>query len=116
MMRNTWVAAALTAAMVIGAGMMGRVDATDERQTAKPAPAPVATSTTPLDLNAATAADLQKLPGIGPALAARIVEYRQKAGGFKKVEELMNVQGIGEASFLKLKSLVAIAPAKTAER
>jgi competence protein ComEA len=95
---------------------MGRVDATDERQTAKPAPAPVATSTTPLDLNAATAADLQKLPGIGPALAARIVEYRQKAGGFKKVEELMNVQGIGEASFLKLKSLVAIAPAKTAER
>jgi competence protein ComEA len=116
MMRNTWVAAALTAAMVMGAGVMARADAAGAGQTAKPAPAPAATSTTPLDLNAATLADLQKLPGIGPALAARIVEYRQKSGGFKKIEELMNIQGIGEQSFLKLKALVAIAPAKTAER
>jgi competence protein ComEA len=110
------VAAALTAAMVMGAGVMTRAEAADAGQTAKPAPAPAATSTTPLDLNAATLADLQKLPGIGPALAARIVEYRQKSGGFKKIEELMNIQGIGEQSFLKLKALVAIAPAKTAER
>jgi competence protein ComEA len=116
MMRNTWVAAALTAAMVIGGSMMARADAADAGQTTKPAPTPAATATAPLDLNAATLADLQKLPGIGPALAARIVEYRQKSGGFKKIEELMNIQGIGEQSFLKLKALVAIAPAKTAER
>jgi competence protein ComEA len=75
-----------------------------------PAPAP------PLNLNVATAADLEKLPGIGPAVAARILEYRQKAGGFKKVEDLMNVRGIGERLFLKLKPLVVVSPPKTTER
>jgi competence protein ComEA len=46
-------------------------------------------------------------------MAKTIIEYRQKNGGFKKVEELMNVKGIGEKSFLKLKTLVTVAPAKT---
>jgi len=66
-----------------------------------------------LNLNTATQAELEKLPGIGPAMAKTILEYRQKNGGFKKVEELMNVKGIGEKSFLKLKTLVTVAPAKT---
>jgi competence protein ComEA len=112
MMRNSWVAAALMAAMVMGAGLTTPVKAGRSAQDAKPAAAAPA----PLNLNLATVAELQKLPGIGPALAARIIEYRQKSGGFKKIEELMNVQGIGEQSFLKLKALVTIAPAKTAER
>jgi competence protein ComEA len=75
-----------------------------------PAPA------SPVNLNTATAADLEKLPGVGPATAARIIEYRQKNGAFKKAEELMNVQGIGEKTFLKLKSLVTVAPPKLAPR
>jgi competence protein ComEA len=66
----------------------------------------------PLNLNAATEAQLEALPGIGAATATRIVEYRKKNGGFKKVEELMNVKGIGEKSFLKLKGLITVAPTR----
>jgi competence protein ComEA len=46
-------------------------------------------------------------------MAQRIVEYRQQNGGFKKVEELMNVRGIGEASFLKLKALITVTTPRT---
>jgi len=67
----------------------------------------------PVNLNTATAAQLEALPGVGPALAQRIVEYRQQSGGFKKIEELMNVRGIGETSFLKLKALITVTPPKT---
>ena len=73
-------------------------------------------ATAPVNLNVATTADLERLPVIGPAMATRILEYRQKNGGFKKIEELMNVKGIGEKNFLKLKTLVTVAPAKTADR
>jgi competence protein ComEA len=49
-------------------------------------------------------------------MALRIVEYRQKNNGFKKLEDLMQVKGIGEKTFLKLKPLVTITPARTSER
>jgi competence protein ComEA len=62
-----------------------------------------------VNINTASANDLEGLPGIGAKTAARIVEYRQKNGPFKKVEELMNVQGIGEKNFLKLKAQVSVA-------
>ena len=65
-----------------------------------------------LNLNTATVEQLAALPGIGQKTAERIIEYRTKSGGFKKIEELMNVKGIGEKSFLKLKPLVS-APPKT---
>jgi competence protein ComEA len=81
----------------------------------KPKAAAAATPATLLNLNTATVADLQALPGIGVATAKLILEHRQKNGGFKKVEELMNIKGIGEKSFLKLKPLVTVAPEK-AER
>jgi competence protein ComEA len=48
-----------------------------------------------VNLNTATAAELTALPGVGAKLAARIVEHRQKVGGFKSTQELMNVKGLG---------------------
>lgn len=89
------------ASMVSGAGT---ASAAPQAAAETRASAPAA-----LNLNSATVEQLQKLPGIGPKTAARIVEYRQKSGGFKKVEELMNVRGVGEKSFLKLKSQITVA-------
>ena len=66
----------------------------------------------PVNLNTATATELEALPGVGLAPAARIIEYRQKVGGFKKIEDLMNVRGIGEKMFLSLKPLIVVTPAK----
>jgi len=54
-----------------------------------------------VNVNTATVQQLEELPGVGPALAARIVEYRQKSGGFKSTQELLNVKGIGEKSLQK---------------
>ena len=49
-----------------------------------------------IDINTASAAELDELPGIGPALAATIIEYREKHGPFRSAEELLEVYGIGE--------------------
>ncbi len=75
--------------------------------TAKPAATPTA-----VNLNAATPEQLEALPGIGPRAAQRIVEFRTKNGGFKKVEDLMKIQGIGERSFLRLRPLVTVGSVK----
>jgi len=61
-----------------------------------------------INLNTATAAELETLPGIGPAMAARILEYREKTGPFKRIEEIMNIQGIGERVFLRLRSQITV--------
>lgn len=55
-----------------------------------------------LNLNEATIAQLEQLPGIGPSKAKAIAAYRDQHGGFRKVEELLNVKGIGPKIFEKL--------------
>ena len=62
----------------------------------------------PLDLNAAGPADLDALPGVGPVLAQRIVEWRTANGGFRSVEELREVAGIGPARYAELSLLVRV--------
>ena len=80
----------------------------DARQAQDPKPSGGAL----VNLNTATAEQLDRLPGVGPKTVALIIEYREKNGGFKKVEDLMNVRGIGEKSFLKLRPLVTVTPMK----
>lgn len=71
-----------------------------------------AVPSSPVNLNTATEAQLASLPGIGAKAAQRILEFRQKNGSFKKIEDLMNVKGIGEKNFLKLKPYITVGTAK----
>jgi comEA protein len=61
-----------------------------------------------VNLNTATAEELTELPGIGEKVAARIVAYRKSNGDFQKVEEVMNVKGIGEKTFTKLRGHLSV--------
>jgi competence protein ComEA len=61
-----------------------------------------------INLNKADETQLQNLPGIGPAKAAAITEYRQTSGPFKSVEDLKNISGIGDKTFEKLKDLITV--------
>jgi len=69
---------------------------------------PVPTSNGKISLNRATLDQLDSLTGIGPVKAQAIIDYRNSQGGFKSVEELMNVKGIGQATFDKIKSDLTI--------
>jgi competence protein ComEA len=108
MFRTVLTLAVVAVAMVASpAVVLAQDKPAASRAAAKPA------STTPVNINTASAAELEGLPGIGAAMAARIVEYRQKNGPFKKIEDLMNVRGLGEKNFLKLKPQLTLAAAKT---
>jgi len=65
-------------------------------------------STEKVNLNTATLDQLQTLPGIGPAMAKRVVEYRTKVGKFTKIEEILNVKGIGEKRFQQMKDRLVV--------
>ncbi|RME50024.1 MAG: helix-hairpin-helix domain-containing protein [Caldilineae bacterium] len=61
-----------------------------------------------ININTASAAELELLPGVGPTIARRIVDYRQANGNFTTIEALMDVKGIGQATFDKLKDYVTV--------
>ena len=62
----------------------------------------------PLNINTATAPELEMLPGIGPSLAQKIVEYREKNGPFHKPEDITRVSGIGPAKFEQIQELICV--------
>ena len=82
-----------------------------EKEMTPPAPEPP-TSECPLNINTASAAELDLLPGIGETLAGRIVACREERGGFGSVEELMEVPGIGEGKFAALEGRITVEDTK----
>lgn len=72
--------------------------------TAGPSAGPAA----PIDLNTASEAELDELPGVGPSIAAAIVTFREQNGGFTSVEDLLDVRGIGEARLAEIRPLVTV--------
>jgi competence protein ComEA len=73
---------------------------------AAPVDAPAGTGT--VNINTASVEELDTLPGIGPAIAQRIVDYRTEYGPFATIEDITNVKGIGPATFEKLKGLITV--------
>lgn len=61
-----------------------------------------------VNINQATQSELETLPGIGPSIASRIIEYRQQNGKFNTIEDLKNVKGIGDAKFENVKKYIVV--------
>ncbi len=71
-------------------------------------PASGAQTISKINLNRATCAELEILPGIGPALGRRIVDYREGKGPFKRIEDIMQVRGIGPQTFEQMKDYLTV--------
>lgn len=61
-----------------------------------------------ININTASEAELETLPGVGPSTATKIVSFREKNGVFKKIEDIMNVPGIGESKFSDMKDFICV--------
>jgi len=66
------------------------------------------TTSSKININTASADELMTLPGIGPSTAEKIISYREQNGEFKKIEDIMNVSGIGEGKFNKMKDYITV--------
>lgn len=66
------------------------------------------TSSSVININTASESELEQLPGIGPSISSRIVEYRNKNGKFKSIEDIKNVTGVGDSKFEKIKDLIKV--------
>ena len=92
----------LCAAVAAAAPVLAAAQAEEKPAAKSAAPA------RPVDLNQASAEELTTIPGVGAALAQRIIEFREKEGPFRRVEDLMKVKGIGEKSFQKMRNHVKV--------
>jgi len=101
-----WVAQNLNKAAMLSDGGKFYIPKIGEKQ--KPVVAGDVGGQQTVSLNQATLTDLQTLPGIGPSFAQKIIDYREAQGGFKSVEELMAVPGIGAKTYAKLKDKITL--------
>ncbi|MDH7490211.1 MAG: ComEA family DNA-binding protein [Anaerolineae bacterium] len=95
-------------AALVSNGQQVHIPRVGEKVSQKSQATAIPTPSGPLNLNTATAAELEQLPGIGPALAARIVQYRQEHGPFRTVDALLLVSGIGPSTLNRIRSLVTV--------
>ncbi|MBI4160879.1 MAG: helix-hairpin-helix domain-containing protein [Acidobacteria bacterium] len=100
--RLRWIATA-----VLAAGVLLAAPATLAQKADPPDP----DAAERIDINSAGVDELMELPGVGPAYAERIVAYREENGPFKTVEEIMNVRGIGEKTFLRIRDQIQVGKA-----
>src|SRR5687768_2756803 len=77
-------------------------------QAAAAAPSKEAGKSVVVNINRASQSELERLPGVGPSLAKKILDFRQKNGQFKSPNDLMAVPGIGEKKFEQLKNLITV--------
>ena len=92
------------------AGIEAMPNAPAAGQSGSQAAGPEPTPSAPIDINTATAAQLEALPGVGPSLAARIVADRQKYGPYRSIEDLTRVTGIKEGILSKIRPYVTVGP------
>jgi competence protein ComEA len=77
---------------------------------ATPGPTVVAVTTELVNINTASSAELDSLPGIGPTTAQKIIEYREQNGPFISTEDIINVSGIGTGTYERIKDLITVGP------
>jgi competence protein ComEA len=75
-----------------------------------PVPEVVTSTTELIDINIASNAELESLPGIGPTTAQRIIDYREQNGPFISTEDIINVPGIGPGTYERIKDLITVGP------
>lgn len=91
--------------VVLAFAVAGGIAVTAEAEDAGAADSAVARQ---IDINKASAVELTAIPGVGNSIAQRIVEFREKEGPFRRVEDLLKIRGIGEKSFQKLRPHVKV--------
>ena len=100
----------LAPTITVGPGTPTPTPAATDTPTGVPTSIEVVAAGGLININTATVAELDTLPRIGPAIAQRIIDYRTTNGPFSSIEQIMNVSGIGPATFAQIRDLITVGP------